>query len=208
MPLFVKGAVSVLYIHVPKTGGTSIEHLFQSQGFRSEFLDAGPQNSFNKYRKCSPQHLHAEPLLALLRPGTIDFTFMTVRHPFSRLLSEYKMRVRIDREPLPLCRWLDRVLKRYVETPHLMDNHFRPQSEFVIPGCDVFRQEDGFGATFLERLEQRTGMTLSDDEAWSITHHNRDTGLHVEQAEIDRARPIVEQFYRQDYATFGYPPTP
>ena len=117
MPLFVKGGVAILYVHVPKTGGSSIEHMFLDKGFRSEFLDHGPKNSFNLYRRCSPQHLHAKPLLRLLRPQRITFTFMTVRHPLTRLLSEYKMQVRIDRQPLPLRPWLDHWLKRYLDDP-------------------------------------------------------------------------------------------
>jgi hypothetical protein len=205
MPLFVKGAVSVLYIHVPKTGGTSIEQMFVANGFRSEFLDDRPGRSFNRYRRCSPQHLHAQPLLMLLRPVRISFIFMTVRHPISRILSEYKMQIRVAKQPLPLVRWVDQIMKAYVEDPYHTDNHFRPQHEFLIPGCDVFRQEKGFGPVFLERLAERTGVAFAGAE---VAHHNRDEGVDVDEGEIENIRPIVRQFYREDFTTFGYRPNP
>ena len=205
MPLFAKGGVSVLYIHVPKTGGSSIEQMFLANGFRSEFLDDRPGKSFNHFRKCSPQHLHAEPLLMLLRPARIKYIFMTVRHPLSRILSEYKMQVRVAKQPLPLSQWLDQMMKTYMDDPYTTDNHFRPQHEFLMPGCDVFRQEKGFGPAFMERLSERTGVIFDKDE---VAHHNRGEGIDVDEAEIESIRPIARQFYREDFTTFGYRPNP
>ena len=49
MPLFTKGDRSVLYIHVPKTGGTSIEHFFLSNGYAAEYLDTGGAGSLNPF---------------------------------------------------------------------------------------------------------------------------------------------------------------
>ena len=204
MPLFVKDDVSILYIHVPKTGGSTIEHFFLANGFRSEFLD-DRSPSFNAYRRCSPQHLHAAPLLLLLRPASIRYVFMTVRHPLSRIVSEYKMERRIGRRGRSLRHWLDRSLAAYMDDPFAGDNHFRPQHEFVIPGCDVFRQENGFGQVFVERLSERTGVAFAEGE---MANHNVDGGQGVDEAEIEKIRSTVRQFYRLDFATFGYRPTP
>jgi len=205
MPLFVKDDVSVLYIHVPKTGGTSIEQFFLAHGFKSEFLDYVPETSFNTYRRCSPQHLHAEPLLVLLRPALIRYVFMTVRHPISRVVSEYKMQRRVGKRAVSLSQWLNRALSAYMDTPFALDNHVRPQHEFLIPGCDVFRQENGFGQAFVERLSERTGISFAGRE---MVNYNVDEGPDVDEAEIANIRAAVRQFYRLDFATFGYRPMP
>ncbi len=178
---------------------------FIANGFRSEFLDYRPEESFNHYRKCSPQHLHAAPLLMLLRPAKLRYVFMTVRHPLTRVLSEYKMQGRAARRAMPLSPWLDRAMTAYMDDPYTTDNHFRPQHEFIVPGCDVFRQEKGYGQVFLERLSERTGMSF---EANTVGNYNADERQDVDEADIEKIRPFVRQFYRQDFAAFGYRPMP
>jgi hypothetical protein len=201
MPLFVKHTISVLYIHVPKTGGSSIEQFFELNGFRREFLDTGPDFSFNGYRHCSPQHMHAEHLRMAVRLSRLTYIFMTVRHPMKRLLSEFKTRVRDDGISTSLSAWVDDTFREYIADPFIIDNHIRPQSEFWIPGCDVFRQERGFGPDFVERLEQRTGMIFPER---NVGHGNAGPDLPVREEEIEQVRPAVRQFYQPDFLTFGY----
>jgi hypothetical protein len=201
MPLFVKQTKAVLYVHVPKTGGSSVEQCLVANSFRTEFLDGGAKVSFNRYRVCSPQHMHAELLLALLLPQTIDYMFMTVRHPLARLVSEYRMRRRVAEEALPLDAWVESTFDHYARNPYLHDNHIRPQSAFLIPGCEVFKLEDRLGARLLSRIEDRTGLTL---EHRVIGRANTDDGEAVAAAEIAKVEPRVRAFYRQDYEAFGY----
>lgn len=201
MPLFVKDGVSILYIHVPKTGGSSIEHFFLANGFRAEFLDFKPDFSFNDYRMCSPQHMHAALLLALIRPERMRYIFMTVRHPLSRIISEYKMQVRVNGEARALGPWVERQFGLYRIEKMTSDNHIRPQCEFVIPGCEVFKQEGGLGPALVLRIEQRTGLFLAHRR---IGGENADDGLIIDEAEAESIRPMVEDFYRQDYEAFGY----
>lgn len=204
MPLFVKNDVAVLYIHVPKTGGSSIEHFFELNGFHCEFRDAGQTFSFNKYRHCSPQHMHAEQLHAAIRLRRVNYIFMTVRHPLSRLLSEFRTRVRDDRKPYRLMNWVDQTFRAYIDDPFIIDNHIRPQSEFLIQGCDVFRQERGYAA-LSAKLEERLGPIFPNRQ---IGHGNAGPDMAIGDAEIEAIRPVVRQFYRQDFLTFGYKAAP
>jgi hypothetical protein len=200
MPLFVKQAKSALYVHVPKTGGSSIEQFFAGNGFRSEFLDANPKTSLNRFRLCSPQHMTAEQLLSLLRPTRIDYIFMTVRDPLTRILSEYKMRLRVAQETQSLSQWVTLSFRRFLEDPYTNDNHIRPQADFWIPGCDVFRQEDGFDE-IVSRIEARLGLPIEKRDMGS---HNTDKGTVLDSDEVARITPLVRQFYRRDYLMFGY----
>ena len=200
MPLFVKGAASILYVHVPKTGGTSIERMFRDHGFRTEYLD-DLFDGFNLFRKCSPQHLHGAPLRDLLRPAKLRYIFMTVRHPMARLLSEYRMQERTANRPMRLPQWFDWMMTLYIDDPYVADNHLRPQHDFLIPGCDVFRHEDGFGPAFLARLAERTGTDFALD---ALGTHKPADRREIDPAEVELIRPRVIQFYRQDYTVFGY----
>ena len=90
MPIFKKGKQDLLFIHVPKTGGTSIEKLFHLSGWRTAYLDLNLKGkSFNHLRICSPQHMHAEMLQQQLLIHKFSGIFMTVRHPYDRFRSEY-----------------------------------------------------------------------------------------------------------------------
>ena len=95
MPILTTGTKRILYIHVPKTGGTSVEDLLRSYG--GDLTLYSPRNAG---LPCVAQHFHGEVLRELLGLGNsvgnradehgFDFIFMTVRHPISRLLSEYR----------------------------------------------------------------------------------------------------------------------
>ena len=117
MPLFTKQGQAVLYIHVPKTGGTSVEHFFIGNGFAADYMDTGGPKSLNQFRRCPPQHMHAEQILAVLRPSRCGYVFATVREPLARIVSEYRMRARGHAEFPRLPAWWEQSVKRYLEIP-------------------------------------------------------------------------------------------
>jgi hypothetical protein len=201
MPVFLRDDISVLYVHVPKTAGSSIAAFFQKNDFQVHHQDLGGARSLNRYRRCSPQHMHAEQILSHFRMERFDCIFMTVRNPMDRLLSEYKMRAGNlpDVPPLPI--WFDRVMKRYLEDRYCLDNHIRPQVEFLVPSCKVFRQEEDLGPEFTQFLEERLKLTLSH-RILAVTNRGRE--IEFDPADVAKIAPAVHQFYRQDYLTFGY----
>lgn len=205
MPLYVKDGKAVLHMHVPKTAGTALRAFFQHNGFREELFDGGGPQSLNHLRRCAPQHMDAAQIMALLRPSRIDFVFMTVREPLSRAVSEYRMQLREIGNLPALPAWFMRMSRDFIENNYLAENHIRPQSDFWLPNCHVFRVEDGLGENLVSLMEQRTGLTLAHREVGS---HNADGGTPVDPEEIERVRPLVETFYRQDYLQFGYATAP
>jgi hypothetical protein len=201
MPLFLKENRSILYMHVPKTGGLAVDTFFRDNEFQVEFFDGGGPRSFNKYRRCAPQHMHAEQILSLLRLHSIDYIFMTVRDPLARVISEYKMYARAVVDAPPLSEWVDRLFRRYLADNYVAENHIRPQAEFWLPTCEIFRQEDGHGSALTLRIEQKLGIELKHP---TIGTHNMDKGTSIDPAEIQKIAPIVRQFYHRDYVMFGY----
>lgn len=43
MPVFVKNQIKILFMHIPKAGGSSVEAAFMSSGFVMHFHDHGPK---------------------------------------------------------------------------------------------------------------------------------------------------------------------
>lgn len=54
MPLFHKNNKRILFIHIPKAGGTSIEQFFKRNGWEMEFYDGGGKGTKNEFTRCSP----------------------------------------------------------------------------------------------------------------------------------------------------------
>jgi hypothetical protein len=205
LPLYVKDGKSVLHMHVPKTAGTAMRAFFQRNGFREELFDGGGPQSLNHLRRCAPQHMDAAQILALLRPARIDLVFMTVREPLSRAVSEYRMQLRETKNVAALPQWFMQMTRDFLENNYLAENHIRPQSDFWLPNCHIFRVEDGLGETLVSLMEQRTGLKLPHRE---IGSHNADGGTPLDPMDVERVRPLVENFYRQDYLRFGYATAP
>jgi hypothetical protein len=127
---------------------------------------------------------------------------MTVRHPYTRILSEYAMHLRTGQASEPFRPWLDRMLREFTENPFARDNHIRPQHEFWLPNCDVFRQEDGFGAPFLSRVRERLG--LESDIPPLLRANEVPIGPSLEKLLDDDSRALLRTFYWRDFNQFGY----
>ena len=203
MPVFRRGTECVLFIHIPKAAGTSIENLFVSQGYRMEFRRGGvhgPLNAFDRANGCSPQHMHAALLERHFQD--LDFTriFTIVRHPVQRFLSEYRFR-RQSGHALAMGsadEFYEAAFARRSVQPGFLDNHLRPQVEFPWRDCRVYRLEQGM-SVILEDLAR--GLAL-------------DPTAHVERAmRSDPRLPTglasstegsLRAFYADDFRAFGY----
>lgn len=203
MPLYTKDNLSVYYIHVPKTGGTAIHTFFQQNGFRVDYRDPVVVSIGNKYRRCSPQHMHAEQILSVLRPHKFDFIFMTVREPVSRLLSEYKWRMRMSPKIEPLEPWFRRMTRAYLDDNYVGDNHIRPQSHFWLPTCRIHRHEDGYETSLVEQIEERFRLRF---EHRIMPRENTTEKQAPDLSGMERLLPDIKAFYAEDFIRFGYQP--
>lgn len=203
MPVFQKDSTQLLFVHIPKTGGTTVEEVMLSNGYEMSFRRGGrygPLNDDDRKRGCSPQHMHAPLLEDTFAGQDFDLIFALVRHPEARLLSEYRFR-KITSDPTEFpsfSEWMETVFASYEGDPLLHDNHIRPQSEFIWPAsCKVFRLEDGM-TTIFASLSDMVGKIAYNGEHWI----NLDYVAHDSVSTEDRAR--IEAFYAEDFKRFGY----
>jgi Sulfotransferase family len=204
MPIFHKDGKTILYVHVPKTGGTSIEVFFESHGFQTEYIDRsiGP-HSLNRLRKCSPQHMHANMLASIIDLSKIDYTFMTVRNPLSRIASEYWMHHHQNPAGLNLNAWIEYILSAYERNSYVVDNHIRPQVEFLVPACRVFRQEDLSDRAWITDVAEKLSMSFEADR---VGQHMKSPAERRRPNEVidETRRGMLMKFYERDFAVFGY----
>ena len=194
MPLFRFGARLVLFVHIPKTGGTSIETMLRSMGG----IEAMRHGRIMPGMPCTPQHFHAELLEPLFPPGFADLSFAIVRNPFDRLVSEYRMRVLGRGRDEGFDDWVDRSFARHAKDPFASDNHFRPQHEFIFRGVRVYRYEDD---PFGRIAADLGGLGLPAPSSIPWERRSPAAPLTMSGATTDRIR----SFYAEDFARFDYP---
>lgn len=197
MPLIRHADKIVFFVHVPKTGGTSIEQALQKAGAKTALLYG---SRFKGFSKTTFQHMDAHIYEKIVPENFYDYSFAIVRHPFTRLVSEFYYRRKRGFAKRTFDSWLNIAMNTCPKDPYIMDNHFRPQVDFIRPGVEVFKLEDGLDQPLAAAAAQ-LGLTLETREA----HANKSkTKTPVYWTAQTRARAI--EFYREDFDCFGYDP--
>jgi len=194
MPIYKIKNKLILFIHVPRTGGMTVEHHLRAHGtvlFRN--TTEAPM------LRVTAQHLHGEDLSAIFPAGSFDYVFMLVRNPFDRLRSvyAYQRSLRSAEMVLPFGPWLRLAQLRRNWKPHYRDNHLRPQTEFETLGAEVFRIEDGMERVF-ERLHELFG--IGNPESIEVVNRSPRPLPRLTNSDIR----LVGRIYRGDFERYGY----
>ncbi|PIE11566.1 MAG: hypothetical protein CSA70_10970 [Rhodobacterales bacterium] len=200
MPLARLDQTLLWFVHIPKTGGSSVEEYLADKGSLALRYTSALGGA-----ACTPQHMHADLYTRLIRPGFYDHGFTILRDPLERLISEYRHGQRrvAKREAVPLPgfgRWVERTLRRYNDNPYLLDNHIRPQIEFLTPGLRLFRFEEGLDPVF----------DWIDGIAPGLPKPARPWKLRSDPTPVDVGddiRALVAAFYAEDIAFLETMPT-
>lgn len=189
-----------IFIHIPKTGGTSIEEALRDESCQ---LLAGAWD-YTRARHAPLNHLTLQELAdsGLVTPAQINayFKFCFVRNPWDRLISEVS------------CRWMspwfsDMPMEqriRYACTqaakPTGIANHLRPQVDFVTA--------DGFQLDFIGRFEQLEEdfeeiCRLLSIKA-TLPHRNRSDHRPYQEYYDAESQALTATTYQRDIAAFHY----
>lgn len=150
----------------------------------------------------TPQHLRFSDITAILGDGYFDYAFMIVRNPFARIASEYRMRLALNeigfygRGP-KFSVWLDNALQSLDRNPQVLDNHLRPQWEFLGNDLEVFRLEEGMDS-IMSKVAKRIGVSPP-----SIARHYYETearSIGWQTTDILK----VSEVYKRDFQHFKY----
>ena len=203
MPIFRIDNKNVLFIHIAKTGGTTIERYLESyapinmHGRGRKILRPYPDNIFGGALPL--QHFHGALLETMFDSGFFEYVFMVVREPLERLKSEFRHSRRIGRieTRLSFDAWTRLELTLAAINPSRRSNHYRPQAQFACLGAEVFHFEEGM-TSILSRVCSKLGLPEPTD----VPHERQSDEIPINVPPACRAR--VRRFYAEDYSTFGY----
>lgn len=197
MPIFEnqKGQ-RVLFVHVPKCGGSFIEHWFSQAGFKvSLFSDTSIEDLL-----VTPQHLSYNSISKLLGNNfTFDYAFSFVRDPYQRIESEYFFRKgKIEnKKETDFSEWVLKSLQIYKRYPQFLDNHFQPQTYFLNKNINIFKLEDGI----------ETGLSIIANELEINTPVPKEKINASHRQNVVWSRRAIEnvnKIYLSDFVELGY----
>lgn len=194
VPIIETGGKRLLFIHVPKTGGSAVEAYFAGAISFARSHDKAIDSP------CIPRHYHGKLLANLFSKSSFDYAFMVVRDPLARMISDYRYyvkRKRLEARPPSFSFWLRYRMLRARLDPYYMDNHFRPQVDFECFDARVFRYEDG-----LDRCLQTVASEAGLEPPGMLPRVNVSPDIEVRPSRSDIA--IVRDRFRGDYERYGY----
>jgi Sulfotransferase family len=173
----------ILFVHIPKTAGSSISKVLND-------------NNLDNWSRAWPRH--HDPYSYLKDVNKIDdsvFSFSVVRNPYTRTYSCYRQYNKVNKTELSLIEYLNNIKQNKVSpiSPLL---HI-PQS-FYIMDNDRVQVDRVYKFEALGELEKELG--------WELGFYN--VGNYVVESYIqdysDEAIKMVQDFYSSDFINFGY----
>jgi hypothetical protein len=207
MTILSKDGHTILFLHIPKCGGSSVVETFRAAGYETELEIRG--KPIRSFLRTTPQHLTCSDLRSLVRFDQIQTVFAVVRNPVNRMLSEYRWTHR-ETEPSDLPdanEWLQENLAAAAEDMTYQDNHFRPMTDFFdldIP-TEFFPIEHSLNAICSYYLSG------SNQPPSSRAKHLKDSRTFANASKLAEAElspqtlALIHKFYAQDFLAFGYP---
>jgi len=153
------------FIHIPKTGGCSIEEWGYKNGYfwgahLWAFIDA-----FGLRSEVPLQHI---PMLFLYPPPK---TFAVVREPVDRFLSEVNYRLQLKMGKMLKPRMHDYplfLLYEFQKDPGYSAGHFIAQHEYLLPDTHIIKFENGLDKGMSEYLGKEVKLPRDNVTAWKV----------------------------------------
>lgn len=204
MPYFRKE--NILFIHIPKTGGTSLERYF-SQKFNVK-LDASSL-CYEKFKNnITLQHQTLSNIIINNHIFKIPFNnpnlkiITIVRNPYHRIMSELFYLGYIDNNSTQ--EKVYKVLSLYLSNNNTYDNHKLPQYKFLV-NDDGFSINNNIIILKTENLnEMMKEIGFNDFNCHENTNKcNIKNDKYMSMLNNDSLR-LINKYYSKDFLYFGY----
>jgi hypothetical protein len=205
MPYFKKDELNLLFVHIPKTGGTSIEDYFSSTfgiELNTDSMYSGP----NGFDGVSLQHQPYATILANVDHFNIhlqDIKILTiVRNPYTRIMSDlfYCHIVDSTSGPDDVYHAIKEYITAYMNDNLVYDSHAKPQYLFLIDEHDRIPQN----ITIL-----RTESLIAGMQSIGYTDFNLQSNKNNDRRDYfdlldQRSINLINEMYAKDFEYFGY----
>jgi hypothetical protein len=192
-----------IYIHIPKTAGTSVEQFLRENG-KNGLQYHGVRNGRSMHHFTAFDLKYEIPLTF---QNYYKFTF--VRNPYDRLLSEYYwtpipgVGYKSGQTKADFITYVSRVVNKRLFFDNIFNDHFIPQYLFIYNGKkfiidDIFKYEDLNKTVDIlkEKLNINTNFPCLNK---SINSTIIKTGWNENQKER------IYKIYKNDFILFNYP---
>lgn len=179
MPKIIYQNKSIFFIHIPKTGGTSLYSNLKRQGAVIEDYD--PYTP--AFEDVSSHHLDYNQCKKYYKDTNNEFAIL--RDPWKRTLSEYVYKTK-DTSFKKLNNWLFSHLTLYQKNPCVKDNHFKPMTSFIGTNTTLFNFEnrDAIHNWICEQLENRFDFSHIQNQSVFYNYIDIDKLLSKEVKEL------------------------
>lgn len=173
----------VLFVHIPKTAGSSISKILNDNGL-------------DNWNRAWPRH--HDPYSYLKEVNPIDssvFSFAVVRNPYTRTYSCYKQYNKTNKTDISFIEYLENIKQNKISpiSPLL---HL-PQSFYIVDDQTVQVNK----IYKFENLKE-----LEDDFGWTLGFYNMGNYMVESYVEdyTEKAVEMTQYFYDSDFMNFGY----
>jgi len=196
MPLFTSNDKKIFFLHIPKNAGSTVESFLSKHSSMTFF----GETLINQ--KVPAQHLTYNDLQLVCENFIGLKKFCIVRHPCSRLISEFfyrKVKRGRSASNWNILKFLITYNLKRLRNNSVYSNHIRPQSDFISNDVEVFK------------LEQN-GLIMALDYCSKYLDINCDFQL-IESKNITNSKSFKPNWllriatfiiYNKDYKNFNY----
>ncbi len=189
----------IIFIHIPKTAGSSIEHLLRDEGrYELDFIGVRNGRSTHHY-----MGIELKMILKDLYPKYYKFSF--VRNPYDRLISEYfwcrikDVGHKFNKTFDEFLDYVEDVIKNKKFFKPIENDHFIPQYSFLFFNNkllvnNIFKYEDieTVAPLIKKRLKIKT----------TLQHLNKSVKNEITLTQEQKDR--IYNLYKIDFETFNY----
>tara|TARA_Y100000768_G_scaffold375471_1_gene346312 strand:+ start:1780 stop:2427 length:648 start_codon:yes stop_codon:yes gene_type:complete len=195
-------SINLLFIHIPKTGGSIIEYKIIRKYKQSMYSGARNPN-IPPYNGGSLQHQFYSTLYKYRDELEINFEnikiFCLVRNPYDRIISDLLWNKSIKKD-FTADQVYDVIKNNYLYRKNL-DNHNVPQYKFVIdenlevnPDIKIFKCEE------LNEINDELNKFLGFNINIKQENVNKDYSMYLNKNSIS----LINEFYKKDFELFNY----
>ena len=189
----------IIFIHIPKTAGSSIEHLLRDEGkYELDFIGVRNGRSTHHY-----MGIELKMILKELYPKYYKFSF--VRNPYDRLISEYfwcrinNVGHKFNKTFDEFLDYVEDVIKNKKFFKPIENDHFIPQYSFLFFNKklivnNIFKYEDI--ETVVPLIKKRLKIKTS------LQHLNKSVKNEITLTQEQKDR--IYNLYQIDFETFNY----